>query len=226
MVCAFWFSLSLCVCVGKWRQDFLLWVLDPNWIQPASIDHVVVVVASLFFFSPTIQTNSHSDDRSRSSTRHAIGGTCSGLYVWVAFARTDVLSSGTKLLDAFPDFLLLLWRFSFLLIPTRPYKEMEEDKELLHHSFLWRLLALPGLAWPARCCCGRPLFYDRFVMMKFKRHFFLFFSPTLMSSRGLWAFVVTSARGSSPLFPLFLLLWFRFGSLFFFHSSRPIVAQH
>lgn len=59
-------------CVGKWRHDFLLWVLDPNWIQPASIDHVVVVVvASLFFFSPAIQTNSHSDDRSRSSTtRH------------------------------------------------------------------------------------------------------------------------------------------------------------
>jgi hypothetical protein len=84
--------------------------------------------------------------------------------------------------------------------------------------------ARPGLAWPAGCCCGRPLFYDRFVMMKFKRHF-LFFSPTLMSSRGLWAFVVTSARGSSPLFPplFIIMISIRLSFFFFIPAGRPLL---
>jgi hypothetical protein len=132
---------SLCVCVGKWRQDFLLWVLDPNWIQPASIDHVVVVVASLFFFffSPAIQTNSHSDDRSRSSTRHAIGETCSGLYVCGSGLHLQGRMCCLPARNCWMHSQIFFFFFDlFLLIPTRPYKEMEEeeDKELLHHSFL------------------------------------------------------------------------------------------
>jgi hypothetical protein len=83
--------------------------------------------------------------------------------------------------------------------------------------------ARPGLAWPAGCCCGRPLFYDRFVMMKFKRHFLFFFSHLDVKSWTLGVCRNERPRLLSTFPPSFYYYDFDSALFFFIPAGRPLL---
>lgn len=140
MVCAFWFSLSVCVWVNG-DKTFSFGSLTRIGFnrRPSIMLLLLLQVSSSSSSLPQSKqtaTRTTAVDRLHDTPLERLVRDCMCVGVG-CICKDGCVVFRHEIVGCIPRFSSSSLTL-FLLIPTRPYKEMEEeeDKELLHHSFL------------------------------------------------------------------------------------------